>query len=243
MRYTSMQDNEHNQVKTDYINLAHHVEELVLQWLGKGSVYRIDLEIVEWNGDRHSRAVYVYAIDQRRAEEKACILGRSIPLIQGQPESSPGLCLPKRKVDSYLEDRPKGLFRRIARRARHTAKAATFHDGVPRPFALTKSHIASMLDSKGYSLIEQQHLTVDFTKKYAQRCIWISLLWLCIAMLGIAVLLSGVHPKNISQAIFGLLNPFTVFGMVALIVGGLGMAHAMLARRNAIRWLSQKEEN
>lgn len=243
MRYMSMQDNEHKQAKTDYINLAHHVEELVLKWLGKGSVYRIDLEIVDRIGNRHTRAVYVYAIDQRRAEEKACILGRTVPLSQSRPDSSPGLFLPKRQVESSHEDKPKGIFRRVARRARHTAKAATFHDGVPRPFSLTKSHIESMLDSKGYSLIEQRHLTVDFTKKYAQRCIWISLLWLCVAMIGIAVLLSGVHPNNISQAIFGLLNPFTVFGLVALIVGGLGIAHATLARRNAIRWLSQKEEN
>lgn len=243
MRYMSMQDNDHNHVKTDYINLAHHVEELVLKWLGKGSVYRVDLEIVDRSGDHHTRAVYVYAIDQRRAEEKACILGRTIPLSQGRPNSSPGLFLPKRQVDSSHEDKPKGLFRRVARRARHTTTIATFHDGVPRPFTLTKSHIESMLESKGYSLIEQRHLTVDFTRKYAQRCIWISLLWLCVAMLGMAVLLSGVHPKNISQSIFGLLNSFTVFGLVALIVGGLGMAHATLARRNAIRWLNQMEES
>lgn len=242
MRYMLIQDNELDQVKTDYINLAHHVEELVLKWLGKGSVYRVDLEIVDRSGDHHTRAVYVYAIDQRRAEEKACILGRTIPLSQGRPESSPGLFLPKRQVEYSHEDKPKGLFRRVARRARQTAKAATFHDGVPKPFALTKSHIASMLDSKSYSTVEQRHLTGDFTKKYAQRCIWISLLWFCVAMIGIAVLLSGIHPKNTTQAIFGLLNSFTVFGLVALIVGGLGLAHATLARRNAIRWLSQMEE-
>ncbi len=243
MQYMSTQDNDFDYVKTDYINLAHHLEELVLRWLGKGSVFQVDLEIVDRSGDRHTRAVYVYAIDQRRAEEKARILGQTIPLSRGHAESSPGLFLPKRQVHASPEEKPKGLFRRVVRRARHTAKVATFHDGVPRPFALTKSHIASMLDSKGYATVEQRHLTVEFTKKYAQRCIWIALLWFCVTLLGFAVLLSGIHPRNISQSIFGLLNPFTVFGSVALIVGGLGLAHAALARRNAIRWLNQKEEH
>lgn len=241
MRYMSMQDNDLDEFKTDYINLAHYIEEIVLKWLGKGSVFRVELGIVE-SGDRHTRVVHVYALDQRRAEEKACLLGRSIPLSRTQSEPTPGLLVPKRVVEASRDDRPNGIFRRLARRAQHTAKVATFHNGVPRPFALTKAHIASMLDSKGYSRIEQRHLTRDFTRQFAQRCIWIGLLWFCVAMLGIAVLFSGMHPKYTTQSIFGLLNPFTAFGVVALVVGGLGVAHAALDRRNAIRWLSEIKE-
>ncbi len=243
MQYMSTPDSESEQPKTVYINLINHLEEKILQWLGKGDVFRVDLEIAEEDGVRKPLTVYVYALNINQAIEKARSATRYTSFQINTESPSLGLLMPARRMSAEDTNKgTKGYINTKIKQIRETASTTLMPSGVPKPFSLTSSHIRSMLNSKEFQVVSEDEMTIDFIQKYANRCIVISTIWICLLLTGFAIFLSGFHPSHTERAIFGLINPFSAFGFMAITVGGLGLAHSILARRNATSWLEQNKE-
>lgn len=229
----------------EYINLVNSIEEKLIQWLDKGSIYEIEMKVLEINGEIHERLVRIYALDTQRAIEKAKILGKTIPLIRS-PDSEIGLIFPKTPSNTMRSNTKRkgkrGLVGKYADAAKDKAKNATFQDGVPRPLSLTKAHINSMLESKTFQTIDESELEPQYVRKFATRCLFVILMWLAVGAIGLAVFFAGLHPKHSETALLGLLNPFTVFGVIALATSALESIHACYSRRNAFNWLKDRGE-
>ncbi len=230
---------------TEYINLAYFIEERILRWLDKGNIFEVEMKVLDIDGEVHERLVRIYALDKQSAIEKAKILGRTMPLSHS-PESEVGFIFPKRPTNKKRSKSKRkgitGFAGKYANTAKDKVRTATFQDGVPKPLSLTKAHINSMLESKKYQTIDDAELEPNYVRKYATRCLFVSLMWLAVGVIGLAVFFAGLHPKHSETALLGLLNPFTVFGVIALTTSILGSIHAFYSRRNAIHWLRKKGE-
>lgn len=231
--------------QTEYVNFAYFVEEKILRWFGKGSIYEVDIKVRDIDNEIYEHVVRIYALDKQSAIEKAKVLGKTMPLTNTE-DSDVGFIFPKKitnkKRSAVKRKGITGFVVKYADAVKNKTKTATFQDGVPKPLSLTRAHISSMLASRKYETIDEADLDHTYVSKYANRCLLVLMMWIFISVVGVAVFFAGLHPKHSEKAILGLLNPFTVFGVIAITISVLGSIHSLYSRRNAICWLSRNGE-
>lgn len=236
---------EYAEVKTNYINFAYYIEEIILKYLNKGTVYEVEVHIVDQHGIHHDRKVRIYSIDEQGAKERAKLLAQKIDLSEGG-DSPLGIFFPRGDDGPKKDNERKGIsgfVGRYANKAKNKARKATFQEGVPRPLALTKAHVESMLNNNTYPTIDPDTLDSCNLNKYAKRCLVIAVMWVGCLVTGIAILFAGLHPKNIESALLGVINPYSVFGIIAIITATLSILHSYYSRLNAIRLLCKRRES
>lgn len=230
-----MQHDDNQPVHVEHANLLHYVECLVLRWLGKGNYYEIPLKIIDQNGEEHEISVTTTGLNERHAVERARQIGMQ-RRFSDHSDQDLGFIFPKRRAEKSAKKKQGWVSRRLTG-VKNKAKSAYFHDGMPRPLSLTNGHIEAMLKNKSPESIPDEMITPLFVMEYIKRCLVISLIWICVIAISVAITLAGLHDSHIKASIFGWFNPLFLFGMVSFIVGALGLLHSVLARKKAIKLL------
>lgn len=225
-----------------YSNLIHIIEAMILRFMRKAEAFTFPIRTINEDGTEENYFITVVGLNERHAADRARQFALRAP--SQKSSSKIGLMMPGNETPNSAPV-VKGMLKRNALRAKKTIKASYYHDGMPRPLSLTTSHINALLANANKQ--EEDTPTAEITPESLQvhlkRCLIIGIVYIGVIGIGIAVFSAGFNESLYAGSVFGRLNPWTLFGGGASIVGTINLIHTFFSAKKILQYINDHSEN